>query len=116
MACALVIFGFLTFAGDEAARGTDMQVAKAGQVLGDPAPTPRTEREREKAHGAPRELLDDANDLLLAPFTAILSSDDAWVRRLVPTVLALLAYGLGLTLLANFLPRTSTASGDWRAA
>jgi hypothetical protein len=34
----------------------------------------------------------------------------------VPAVLALLAYGLGLMLLANYLPKPRTrASGDWRA-
>ena len=116
VACAIVLFGFLTFAGDEAARGSDQQVARIGQALGDPAPTQRTERQREKEHGAPRELLDDANDILLAPFSGVVDSKDAWVRRVVPTALALLAYGLGLTLLANFLPRPSGASGDWRAA
>ena len=53
---------------------------------------------------------------MLSPFDDLVDSDDAWVTRLVPTFLALLAYGLGLTLLANFLPRASGPSGDWRTA
>jgi len=84
--------------------------------MNDPAPAPAAEHAREKKHGQLRELIDDANDLLLSPFAGAVGSEDAWVKRIVPTVLALLAYGLGLMLLANFLPRRRARAGDWRTA
>ena len=36
--------------------------------------------------------------------------------RGVPTLMGLLVYGLGLGLLANFLPKSRDPSGDWRTA
>ena len=118
IASALVVLSFLAFASDQAGRGSKEQEAKLGRELGEPAPNPNTERERERQHGAVREKIDDANDVLLKPFTGLVDSKDAWVNRLIPTVLALLAYGLGLTLLANVLPkrRARSTGGDWRAA
>jgi hypothetical protein len=115
--CTIVVLGFITFANEEASRGSEQQVARVGQAMNDPAPAASAERAREKKHGEARETLDDANDVLLSPFAGVVHSEDAWVTRMVPTVLALLAYGLGLTLLANFLPRRKArSSGDWRAA
>src|SRR3954467_7903890 len=117
VACAIVVLGFMTFANEEASRGSDEQVARVGQAMNDPVPAADAERAREKEHGEARETLDDANDLLLTPFAGVVDSKDVWVQRLAPTVLALLAYGVGLTLLANFLPRRkSRSSGDWRTA
>jgi hypothetical protein len=34
----------------------------------------------------------------------------------VPTLLGFLLYGLGLGLLANFLPGARSSGGDWRTA
>jgi hypothetical protein len=117
ISCAIVIIGFMTFANDEASRGSDQQVDRVGSAMNDPAPSAAAERARESKHGKPRETLDDMNDVLLTPFTGAVHSKDAWVKRLVPTVLALLTYGLGLTLLANFLPRRrATVGSDWRTA
>ena len=116
VACVIVVIGFMAFANDEATRGSDQQVQRIERAMDDPAPGPRAERVREGEHGTPRELIDDANDLLLTPFAGLVDSDDAWVKRLIPGALALLVYGLGLTLLANFLPRRSGSAGDWRTA
>ena len=116
-ATAIVAVGFLVFAADEARKGSDHQVRRIDSELGAPAPSERTERERERAHGSTREAIDDANDMLLAPFSGVVGTRDPWVRRLVPTGLALLVYGLGLTMLANSLPRRRPrTSGDWRVA
>ena len=115
LAAALVAAGFVAFAADEARKGSDTQLRRVGHELGEPAPTAVAERERERAHGPARELLDDANDLLLSPFTGIVGSRDAWVQRTVPTGLALLVYGLGLGMVARSLPRRRPrAGGDWR--
>ena len=67
-------------------------------------------------NGAFREAVDDANDVLLGPFTGIVDSEDRWVTHGVPAMLALLLYGLGLGTLANMLPKERETGGDWRTA
>jgi hypothetical protein len=114
VASAIVIFSFLAFATAEAGHGSQAQVDKLGGSLDGPAPAANTERERERRHGAIRESIDDANDVLLKPFAGVVHSSDAWVERIVPGVLALLVYGLGLGILANAMPRRTPASRDWR--
>jgi hypothetical protein len=115
--CAIVLIGFLSFANDEASKGSAKQIDKLSQAMNDPSPGANAERVREKKHGKAREFVDDANDVLLKPFAGLVDSEDVWVTRIVPTVLALLLYGLGLTLLANFLPkRRPKSTGDWRTA
>ena len=116
IASLVVLLGFTTFATEEMGRGSDSQQAKLTEAVGGPAPTPRLEREREREHGAARETVDDANDVLLAPFTGVVASKNLWVQHGVPAVLGLLAYGLGLSLLANWLPKPRAHGGDWRVA
>jgi hypothetical protein len=117
-----VLFGFAFFCVDELDRGSKtQQQALANELEGgpDPTPIPRSsgdEAAREAAHGTFREIVDDANDLLLGPFVDIVDSQDAWVARGVPTILALLLYGLGLGFLANMLPKQRAHGDDWRAA
>ena len=49
-----------------------------------------------------RELLDDADDILLSPFAwAAPDSGGKWARRGVPALLAVLVYGIGLSFLAR---------------
>ena len=120
---AFVLFGFAFFATDELDRGSKtQQQALDNELAGvttDPDPIARTsedEAAREAAHSTFRELVDDANDLLLAPFVDLVDSGDAWVTRGVPTLLALLLYGVGLGYLANLLPEQRSRGGDWRGA
>ena len=108
--------GFLAFASDQLSQGSQTQVQKLGEETSSPAAGPTAERTRERRHGAVRELIDDANDVLLAPFAGVVDSREAWVRRGVPTVLALLVYGLGLSLVANYLPKPRRRVRDWRSA
>jgi hypothetical protein len=118
-----VLFGFAFFAADELDRGSKtQQQALSNELEGasaDPAPIARSsgdEAAREAAHGDFRELVDDVNDVLLAPFVDLVDSDDAWVARGVPTILALLLYGVGLGFLANMLPKHRAHGADWRGA
>jgi hypothetical protein len=118
-----VLFGFAFFSADELDRGSrTQQQALSNELEGineDPAPIARTsadEAAREAAHGSFREVIDDVNDLLLAPFVDVIDSNDVWVARGVPTILALLLYGLGLGFLANMLPKQRAHGDDWRAA
>ena len=115
-ASAIVIVSFLAFANEEAGRGSRTQVDKLGEALDEPAPAPNVERVREHRHSRAHELVDDTNDVLLRPFEGLLDSRNPWVQRIVPGLLALLVYGLGLALLANVLPRKAPVSRDWRTA
>jgi hypothetical protein len=122
--CAFVALGFVAFAVDEIDRGSKNQQnaldrelnAGDGSSIGDPSPTPGQERLREREHGTVREAIDDVNDVLLAPFASLIESDNAWVEHGVPTLLALLLYGVLLGTLANMLPRQRAHGKDWRAA
>ena len=118
-----VLFGFAFFAADELDRGSKtQQQALTNELEGvsvDPAPiarTPNDEVVREAANGDLREVVDDVNDVLLGPFVDLVDSDDAWVARGVPTLLALLLYGVGLGFLANMLPKHRSHGADWRGA
>jgi hypothetical protein len=117
-ACAslLLILGFAGFVADESERSSDAQAAKVTRPKAIAAPGPATERERERSQGALAEGIDDGNDVLLSPFSGIIDSSNVWVRRGIPTLLGLLAYGVGLGLLANAVPKPRRATGDWRTA
>jgi hypothetical protein len=119
----LVLLGFAFFATDELDRGSKTQQGKLDRELsgevGDPtpiAPTPIQEAARERVNGMFREGVDDINDVLLGPFTNLVDSNDRWVSHGVPTLLALLLYGLGLGTLANMLPKHREHTADWRTA
>ena len=98
----LVIAGFVAFATDQfqsASQRTQDEIAG----VHDASPTVSQEQLREKQHTRVREWIDDANDVLLAPFAWMSDgSRHIWVRRGVPTLLALLLYGFGLCMVARF--------------
>ena len=103
IALSLVIaIGFTLFALEDIGRASEQSEHRvAGFTAANPSPA--GERERERRHGQPREAIDDANDVLLAPFASIADdSSSKWARRTVPALLALLVYGLGLSFLARF--------------
>ena len=123
LASGIVLLGFAFFAVDEMDRGSKTQQnlldreTKGAQYDPAPiAPTPGQEAAREKVNGSFHEIVDDANDVLLGPFTNIVDSNDRWVSHGVPTLLALLLYGLCLGTLANMLPKERETHGDWRTA
>ena len=103
IACAIVLVSFGLFAIDQA-RGESKRQADKVAGIDDPSPSADTEREREKAHGAVREAIDDADDVLLEPFAGVISSGSVWVKRGIPTLLALLVYGVVLRILIGYLP------------
>jgi hypothetical protein len=120
---AVVAPSFTMFAIDETDRGSKVQQQRVGEGTGkplkiaiDPAPTAKQESLREQKHGKVREAIDDADDVLLDPFSGLVDSDSSWLTRGVPTLLGLLVYGFGLGLLANFMPKPRPSSADWRAA
>jgi hypothetical protein len=116
---AIVVLGFALFALDETDKGSQAQQAKLERELGSSnpiAPSAREEALRERRQGAVREVVDDANDVLLAPFVELVDSDSAWVNHGIPALLALLIYGVGLGFLANLLPKQRAHASDWRTA
>ena len=112
----LITLSFLMFAVAESDKGSREQISKIDDALNAPNPTRQQELLRQREHGRVREAIDDANDFLLKPFAPLVDdSDSTWARRGVPTILALLLYGLGGLLLANFLPKPDTKQRDWRS-
>ena len=100
----LVIVGWGWFAIDETSAASEQTQAEiAGQTASRTAsPDPEQEQDREKVNSKAHELVDDANDILLRPFSAIAEdSSSKWVRRTVPALLALLVYGFGIGILAR---------------
>ena len=114
IASIVLVISFGLFAIDQARNGSQQQVAKLGDRLepSDSAdrnvnqadPSPKTEREREKKHGDVREAIDDVDDILVSPFAGVVDSDSIWVQRGLPSLIALLVFGLGLRMLAAYLP------------
>ena len=123
LASGIVLLGFAFFAVDEMNRGSqNQQNALESELRAEAenpaviAPNPREERLRERRNGDFRELIDDANDVLLAPFGQVVDSPNVWVDNGVPTLLGLLLYGLLLGLVANMLPKQREHGRDWRTA
>jgi len=97
----IIAAGFCMFALDEFKRASSKQRNElAGYEQTDPAPV--GERRREQRHSVAREVIDDANDVLLKPFAGIVDSGSRWLQRGVPTMIGLLLYGFGLGYLARF--------------
>jgi hypothetical protein len=105
VASAIVVLSFVLFVLDEtraASQRTSAEVAglKAARTAD---PDPDQERARERVHSSGRELVDDADDILLAPFAwAAPDTTDKWALRGVPALVALVVYGFGLSFLARY--------------
>ncbi len=118
---SLIVFaGFGMFAIDEFNSASTHQTNElAGYEQA--APTPAGERQREARHSTLREYIDDANDVLLAPFADIVGSGSRWAQRGVPALLGLFFYGFVLGYAARFmhgrgkLPATRLTAGRSRA-
>jgi hypothetical protein len=101
-ACGLVLLSFAFFVVDQAGAASDQSVKSITNDQGQkrdvtstnvPNPDPATEKRREQENGSFREYVDDADDILVSPFTGIVDSKNIWVMRGLPTLFALLVYG-----------------------
>jgi hypothetical protein len=117
LAALVLLASFGLFAVDQARDGSKQQVARLDSEIGPGVPqqkasanvnqadpSPRAERIREKRHGDVREAIDDADDVLVSPFANAVKSNDIWAQRGIPTLIALLLFGVGLRVLAGYLP------------
>jgi hypothetical protein len=120
VAVAALLISFGAFVADQAGDSSKQTVAKladAGaaaqpvpvtdETLNEPNPGPRVERQREQAHPGWREVVDDANDVLVSPFSSLAGDSSLWAQRLVTGLLALLVFGVGI----GFLGRTAALRG-----
>jgi hypothetical protein len=96
--CALVAASFAMFARDQVAGASKHQqneLIAGAQTTTGAIPV-------HKATGQPRRFIDAAAGDLTAPFKSVVQSDSSWVVRGVPTIVALLVYGVGLGFLARY--------------
>jgi hypothetical protein len=103
IACVILVISFGLFALEQAKGGSKKQEAKI-EGINQPSPTSDSERQREQEHGDVREAIDDADDVLIQPFSGVIDSGSIWAKRGVATLLALLVYGLLARILIGYLP------------
>lgn len=103
IACAILLISFALFAIEQAKGGSKQQQDKI-EGINKPAPSAQDERAREREHGDVREAIDDADDVLISPFSGVVNSGSIWAKRGVATLLALLVYGLLARILIAYLP------------
>jgi hypothetical protein len=92
--CGLVLVSFTLFARDQLAGASAQQ--QNSLVSGSAKAPPAHHR------GQPRRFIDSAAHDLSSPFSSIVQSNNDWVTHGVPTIFALLVYGVGLGYLARF--------------
>jgi hypothetical protein len=97
-ASLLVLASFALFAVDQFGGASEhQQVEIAEGAPHDPGVTPPP------AHrGQPRAFIDEAAKALTSPFEVLQNSPSDWVRRLIPTLLALFVYAFGLGFAARY--------------
>jgi hypothetical protein len=117
VASAILIISFGAFVVDQSRNGSRQEIAAlnadaqgvaqsqadASRNIDQADPSAAVKRVRSKRHAAMREKLDEADDVLLKPFAGIVHSKSIWVQRTLPFLLALLVFGFGLRLAANYI-------------
>ncbi len=99
LACsALVLISFALFARDQLAGASKHQQS---ELASGTSPVPGTLPAIHHV-AQPRRFIDGAAHTLDSPFASIVQSDTPWVVRGVPTIFALLVYGIGLGYLARY--------------
>ncbi len=101
----VLIVSFALFAVEQAGAASDAQRRKL-ETTQSPAPSEGSELRRENRHGSPREYLEDANDLLVSPFTPLVDGQGVWVQRMITGFLGLVLYGVLLAMGANYLRKS----------
>jgi hypothetical protein len=93
--CGLVVLSFALFAFGQASGASKTQVAELNSVA------PTTTHVVHPA-GQPRRFIDGAAHALTSPFRSFIHSTSTWAIEIASTLLALLAYGIGLGYLARW--------------
>jgi hypothetical protein len=96
--CALVAMSFAMFARDQVAGASKHQqneIVAGAATNAVPIPV-------HKATAQPRRFIDSAASTLTSPFRGVVQSDSEWVLHGVPTIVALLVYGVGIGYVARY--------------
>jgi hypothetical protein len=96
--CALLVASFAMFARDQIAGASKHQQQEITSSI---TTTPAVPKESAH-HAQPRQFIDDAARVLTTPFRSIVQTDSQWVLHGLPTIFALLAYGVGIGYLARY--------------
>ena len=94
----LVVAGFAMFAADQLTHASHQQVSAI-----DDSPAQHQGTGHAGSRSSFRKAIDDVDDVLLKPFSGVASTSDSWVRHGIPTLLAILVYGVGLGFLARYM-------------
>jgi len=100
--CLLVAASFALFTTDQLAGASRHQVGELAGTAPQPATLPTAGSAPARPLGQPRRFIDSAAEKLTAPFAGLVPSDNPWVAHGVPTLVALLVYGVGLGYLARY--------------
>ena len=99
LASLIVVAGFTLFAVDELSGASKHQ-----QIwVENPGAEPGAVKPSQKPRSGVRKALERADRVLLSPFEGLVDSRSSWVNHGVPSLLALLIYGLGLGFLARYV-------------
>ncbi|MBV9310036.1 MAG: hypothetical protein JOZ73_04350 [Solirubrobacterales bacterium] len=93
----LLLASFVLFAHDQLAGASKHQqneIVGAAQASSQPTPA--------RTAGQPRRFIDSAAKTLTSPFSSMVQSDSPWVTKGLPTLIALIVYGLGIGYLARY--------------
>jgi hypothetical protein len=103
--CLIAMASFVTFAVDQAGKGSSHQQAEVNEAAPGGAATTSTDTSAESKKSGLHEAIDKAFSTLSSPFSGITSgSTSQWTIQIVDTLLVLLVYGFGLSFLARLLP------------
>jgi hypothetical protein len=103
--CLIAMASFVTFAVDQAGKGSSHQQAEVNEAAPGGAATTSTDTSAESKKSGLHEAIDKAFSTLSTPFSGITSgSTSQWTIQIVDTLLVLLVYGFGLSFLARLLP------------
>ncbi len=103
--CLIALASFVTFAVEQASKGSSRQQAEVNEAAPAGTATTSTNTSAGSKKSGPHEAIDKAFSTLSSPFSGITSgSTSQWTIQIVDTLLILLVYGFGLSFLARLLP------------
>lgn len=103
--CLIALASFVTFAVDQAGKGSSHQQAEVNEAAPGGTATTSTDNSAKSKKSGLHEAIDKAFSTLSSPFSSVTSgSSSQWTIQIVDTLLVLLVYGFGLSFLARLLP------------
>ena len=103
--CLVAIASFVTFAVDQAGKGSKHQQAEVNEGAPAGAATTSPSSSSTSKKSGLHEAIDKAFSTLSSPFSGLTSgSSSQWTIQIVDTLLVLFVYGFGLSFLARLLP------------